>query len=259
MQYKAIFFDMDGTLTSLKTHKVPESAVEAMRLLKKRGVKIFLATGRHHLLLLNPVVNAIPFDAHLTANGQYCYNDREVIRCRPFPRSDKEALVKLLETRPHAIMFQTRTEIFQNLTNAQIQAGTEFLGIPQFPVKDAAHCLDQDVFEMLLFADEEAEREILQVMPGSCSVRWTPTFADLFEASGGKHNGIDALLDYYNIPLEETMAFGDSTNDLGMLQHVKLGIAMGNAMEEVKKAADYVTDTPEKDGIYNALKKFGVI
>ena len=55
------------------------------------------------------------------------------------------------------------------------------------------------------------------------------------------------------------MAFGDGGNDSGMLRHAGIGVAMGNANEEVKAAADYVTTSVDEDGIYKALKHFGVI
>ena len=55
------------------------------------------------------------------------------------------------------------------------------------------------------------------------------------------------------------MAFGDGGNDITMLQHVAVGVAMGNANPEVKEIADYITDDVDSDGIWNALKHFGVI
>ena len=57
----------------------------------------------------------------------------------------------------------------------------------------------------------------------------------------------------------DTFAFGDSDNDLRMLQSAGTGVAMGNAKEEIKKAADFITDSADDDGIYNAFKKFGLI
>ena len=63
----------------------------------------------------------------------------------------------------------------------------------------------------------------------------------------------------FGFKLEETMAFGDGGNDIGMLRHAGIGVAMGNANDEVKAAADYITASVDEDGIYKALKHFGVI
>jgi len=258
MKYKAIFFDLDGTLTSLATHQIPESAREALRLAKERGVKVFLATGRHPLLL-NEAAKALPFDAYLTTNGQYCYNDQGVIHRKYIPARDKTALVECLKQNPCSLMFLTEHELYLNTEDERVQSGLELLDLPRLPVKDPTSCLTQDLFALLLFGNEQIERPILEAMPGCQTVRWTPVFTDLIPKGGGKAVGVDALLRYYGISPGESIAFGDAHNDIAMLAHVGLGIAMAGAAPEVKAAASHVTDAPESDGIYNALKKFGVI
>jgi len=259
MNYKAIFFDMDGTLTSLATHQVPESALLALRLAQQNGVKIFLATGRHPLLF-NPIINTIPFDGYLTSNGQLCYtNTREVIHRNGISQADKEALVKLLETEHIPILFLSEQEVYLNMTNQQVQDVLDLLAMPPIAIKDPKTCLTEDIFALFLSGGEALEQAIMEVMPGSKTVRWSPLFTDIIPKTGGKDTGIDAMLTYYGIPLSETMAFGDAHNDIAMLSHVGLGIAMGNAAEEVKSAAKYVTDSAEEDGIYHALKHFGII
>ena len=74
---KAVFFDIDGTLVSFKTHRVPPSTVQALERLRARGIKLFIATGRHHADLNN--LGGLAFDGYITLNGQYCYDDRGVI------------------------------------------------------------------------------------------------------------------------------------------------------------------------------------
>jgi hypothetical protein len=91
------------------------------------------------------------------------------------------------------------------------------------------------------------------------SVRWNPDFTDLIPADGGKSVGIQQLLEHFGLSQEETMAFGDGGNDIEMLQYVHLGVAMGNGTQNVKAAADYVTDSVDEDGIWNALVHFGLI
>ena len=67
---KAVFFDIDGTLVSFRTHDVPASAREAIARLRSRGIKVFIATGR--LLRHTNVVRDIEFDGYITVNGSYC-------------------------------------------------------------------------------------------------------------------------------------------------------------------------------------------
>ena len=96
-------------------------------------------------------------------------------------------------------------------------------------------------------------------MPHCTSARWHPLFTDISPLGGTKQNGIDQFLQHYNIDLSETMAFGDGGNDIQMLEHVAIAIAMGNANDEVKNIADYVTDDVEHDGIMKALQHFQLI
>lgn len=84
-------------------------------------------------------------------------------------------------------------------------------------------------------------------------------FADIIARGNSKSKGIDHVLEYYGIALKDTMAFGDGGNDIPMLGHAGIGVAMGNASDEVKAAADYVTTSVDEDGIMNALKHFGVL
>ncbi|MCL2842020.1 MAG: Cof-type HAD-IIB family hydrolase [Oscillospiraceae bacterium] len=255
---KAIFFDMDGTLSTHGTHRVPESALAALQAVQAQGIKIFLATGRHPQLF-NPTVKTIPFDGHLALNGQFGYNDNEVIYRKTIPQADKQALVAHLRQHPSSIVFFTEDEMYFNLVDEYAERGMAYLGDPMLPVRDPAICLEQNIFALLAYCDERTEAEFMQHMPGSLSVRWSPMFTDVIPFGGGKDKGIDAMLAYYDISLAETMAFGDARNDIGMLSHVGLGVAMGDATEEVKAAADYVTDRLEEDGIATALQHFGVI
>jgi Cof subfamily protein (haloacid dehalogenase superfamily) len=89
--------------------------------------------------------------------------------------------------------------------------------------------------------------------------RWHPAFVDITAKGNTKQNGIDQFIKHFGFKLEETMAFGDGGNDIGMLRHAGIGIAMGNAKDDVKAVADYVTDTVDEDGIYKAMKHFGII
>ena len=68
---KAIFFDIDGTLVSFETHKIPASTHEALKALRDKGIKIFIATGRPQCLINN--LGDLEFDGYITVNGSYCF------------------------------------------------------------------------------------------------------------------------------------------------------------------------------------------
>ncbi|MGN0983364.1 MAG: HAD hydrolase family protein, partial [Gemmiger sp.] len=105
----------------------------------------------------------------------------------------------------------------------------------------------------------EEEAEFLRHLPGAKAVRWCPYFADIVPADGGKPVGVRAVCEHYGIALADTMAFGDGGNDADMLRCAGVGVALGNGDEAAKRAADYITDDVDADGVYNALRHFGVL
>ena len=97
--------------------------------------------------------------------------------------------------------------------------------------------------------------------PGRCKydMLLLGMLADITAKGDTKQKGIDEIIRYFGIKLEETMAFGDGGNDITMLRHAAIGVAMGQAKEDVKAAADYVTAPIDEDGISKAMKHFGII
>ena len=84
-------------------------------------------------------------------------------------------------------------------------------------------------------------------------------FYEIVPKGYSKATAIRYITEYLNIPMEDTVAIGDSNNDLDMLRYVQNSIAMGVCTEEVAEAASYRTDTVEQDGIEKAMRHFGMI
>ena len=94
---KAIFFDIDGTLVSLSTHRIPQSAVDAITQAKRRGVKIFISTGRPFPLIDNIGEIRHLVDGYITTNGAWCFMGDRVIACSPISQNDAAAMVRLAD------------------------------------------------------------------------------------------------------------------------------------------------------------------
>ena len=132
--------------------------------------------------------------------------------------------------------------------------------LDQMPrVEDPVRSLTHDTYQICPYIGEERDAEFLAHAPGMESARWTPQFADMIPLGGGKAQGIRRMLERWNISIDETMAFGDGGNDISMIQAAGIGVAMGNASENVKAAADYVTRDCEDDGIFAACEHFALI
>ena len=125
--------------------------------------------------------------------------------------------------------------------------------------KDCSEVVHKKIYQCMCFVDEKEEKELLKVMPHCHASRWYPTFCDISPMGGSKQHGIDKFLKYYDIDLSSTMAFGDGGNDIPMLQHVAISVAMNNASDEVKSVVDYVTDDVDHDGIYKACLHYHLL
>ena len=84
-------------------------------------------------------------------------------------------------------------------------------------------------------------------------------FTDMTAKGADKGEGIKAMAEHLGMDLRYTMAFGDGGNDTAMIRRAGIGVAMGNALDSLKREADYVTSSVDNDGILNALRHFNLI
>lgn len=258
---KAVFFDIDGTLVSFKTHKIPASTREALKELHRQGIKIFIATGRPWCLINN--LDGLEFDGFITVNGSFCFTaDRKPIYKGCIPQEDIERLIAYHQTNSTPFVFVYDNEMFVTSVNDRVQAVSDLIEIPVPRIAPIEETKGKEILQIMGYftAEEEKKTDIFDKVLTHCEpMRWYPLFADIIARGNSKSTGIDKVLEYYGIDLKDTMAFGDGGNDIPMLKHVATGIAMGNAGEQVKTVADYVTTSVDEDGIANALRHFGLI
>ena len=255
---KAVFFDIDGTLVSFKTHRVPDSAKRAIAALRAKGVRVFIASGRQLLAINN--LEDLQFDGYVTLNGGYCIVGEQVIYKHSMPSEDMVSLVQYMEEREDfPCIFVHENAFCINYTDERTDEVFRLLNFPQPPTLPLREAATGDIFQLVAFFTKEQEKAIMAVMPHCEATRWNPLFSDVIPKGSSKQVGVDKMFDYFGISLDESMAFGDGGNDVLMLKHVGIGVAMGNAEDEVKRAADYVTDSVDEDGVEKALRHFGVI
>lgn len=259
---KALFFDIDGTLVSFQTHVIPASTIEALTLAHKKGIQIFIATGRPTLIInnLGELQSRGLIDGYITMNGGYCYVGDEIVYKSHIPAEDVKTIAKLCQANNYTCIFIGEHDASVCQPNDLLRhIFYEHLGVKEFPEDSFEKAIQRDVYQITPFFNPEEEKEFLPLVHHCEFGRWHPAFVDITALGNTKQNGIDEFIKRFGFTLEETMAFGDGGNDIGMLRHAGIGIAMGNANDEVKAAADYVTASVDEDGIYKALKHFGVI
>ena len=231
---KALFFDIDGTLVSFHTHRIPRSTVESLEKAKKKGLKIFISTGRPLTYINNLDDIKSLIDGYITTNGAYILVGDKVIACHTIPKEDVCAMMKFSDERKFpcilvgesaVLVYNTTREIeefFHRLLDLNDISGNISLST----------LLQQRIIQMTPIITAEEEAEIMPCLSSCESSRWYPAFTDV-TAKGG--------------------------NDTNMLKVAGIGVAMGNAGDSLKKVADYVTTTVDDDGIKRALEYFHVI
>jgi Cof subfamily protein (haloacid dehalogenase superfamily) len=259
---KALFFDIDGTLVSFQTHVIPASTIEALTLAHEKGIQIFIATGRPTLIInnLGELQSRGLIDGYITMNGGYCYVGDQIIYKSSISDKDVKTIADFCQENDYPCIFIGEHDASVCQPNDLLRyIFYEHLGVKEFPEESFEKATQREVYQMTPFFNPEQEKEILPHVKECEFGRWHPAFVDITALGNTKQNGIDEFIKHFGFTLEETMAFGDGGNDIGMLRHAGIGIAMGNANDEVKAAADYVTDSVDEDGIFKALKHFGII
>lgn len=255
---KAIFFDVDGTLLSIGSGKIPQSTLESLKKLKEKGIKIVLATGRHTNEIKQLPLDGLTFDCYLSLNGQLGVDaSLDTIFGTPIGEKAKEELLEIYRRREISLILTMEKEQCINFISDLAADVMKDIGI-DVPVRP--DMVPGDIYQATTFYKAENAGWFHSNCPTSCKItRWGEGAVDILAEDGGKVSGIRKYIDSLGIDREEIMAFGDAENDIEMLKFAGVGVAMGNASEEAKAAADYVTAAVEEDGIEKALRHFNLI
>ncbi|WP_066891116.1 Cof-type HAD-IIB family hydrolase [Clostridium nigeriense] len=274
MGYKMICIDMDGTLLG-KGKRISKESKDVIEKVHKKGVEIVVTTGRiynnaayysHLLGVESPVIAAngaivrekhtnkiiyenpirteqciklvemlykMKFYFHFyTVDGIYCGNPLTKVLTKVY--MTKQVGYDNLKINYHVIKNIEEWKKFFEKTNGQITKCIAFSSNP-----DKIKVLKKELNKL---------EDVVYFGSGARSV-------EINNKGVSKGNAVKALADYYGFKREEIVCIGDNENDISMIEYAGFGVAMGNAIEEVKALADYITDTNKEDGVAKAIKK----
>lgn len=249
-------FDIDGTLRDNKYHEVSDSTLKALHLLKEKGYKLVVSSGRgYDSLKRTNIMGLIPWDGFVLNNGQLILDgDYHVLSeahlsdkaIRETLRIAKELnMCVSVKSQPRFISKEPDDYVRTSIAyfNSVIPEVGEYTG----QVADAMVTYGPIGYDYAPFFEIEG----IEVLPGES------TYADLTIGGISKATGINVLLKHYG--LDEYVAFGDSLNDVEMFKHASISIAMGQGNEKLKEMATYVTASIYDDGIYKACLHYKFI
>ena len=187
-------------------------------------------------------------------------HDGTVIRRSPIPDKDFKKAMEIAREFDFAVALELDEGIFVNRLTPIVEKIARIVEHPVPPVVDIEEMFGKkECCQLCFYFDDETERKVMPLLPTLSSSRWHPLFADINVAGTSKAAGLSLFADYYKIEPLEIMACGDVGNDIPMLKAAGIGVAMGNASEQVKSVADFVTDTVDDNGLCKVLKRFGLI
>lgn len=256
-EIKIVFFDIDGTLIDMGRKEVSPKTLEALRRLKGRDVILCLATGRGPLTL--PHFEGVEFDVFLTFNGSYCFNRERTIFSNPLAGEDVKTILQNAASIHRPVSIATKDRLVANGRDEDL---VEYFSFAKrgVEVSDEFEDAAKGAVYQIMLGCRKADRPLL--LRGTANAKiaaWWDRAVDVIPADGGKGEGIRQILSYYHLDRPAALAFGDGDNDIEMLQAVGHGVAMGNASEQLKAAADDICGSVAEDGVYHYCLAHGLL
>ena len=274
MDKKLIFLDIDGTLTPAGSNYPPESALNAIRAAQKNGHKVFLCTGRNRGMLA-PVL-AYGFEGAVASAGGYVFmGDRVLFDC-PMTKEQFDTGMKLLG----------QTGVFRTIEGVDATWGDEELGdflaqagegnselvrwrkalAEQLNIRPMREYDGSAIYKIVFMC-----REAAQLAPARAALEADFNFVvqdvaahnclngELINRRFDKGRGVRAVADALGMDIADTIGFGDSMNDLEMIETVGVSVCMDNGSPKLKEISSLVCPAVEADGLAWAFDRLGLV
>ncbi len=253
-----LFFDIDGTLLDTNTHEIPHSAILALNKLADQGYAICIASGRDQYMFSQlHLEHVVKWKFVILSNGHVILDENfKVIRqhfvnpetIHTLIKRAKEHHIPVFCGGPQGDMLSQEPNDYVKTSHAYYQEPIPKVKLYENEPIDKIALYEKVGFDWRIFDDID-DLDIKATMT---------TSADVMSAGVSKHSSILDVLSTYGYS-DYYIAFGDSFNDYEMLQHAPISVAMGNAVEPLKKIAHYVTEDVDHDGIAKILSRLGYL
>ena len=275
MKPKLIFLDIDGTLTSPGSNVPPDSALAAIREARANGHKVFLCTGRNHAML-SPLLDYGCFDGAVASGGGYVFCGENVLYDCPMSEQQKETALRLfkeqgvfrtIEARDAAYCDEGLADFLNEASGGNselvrwrkalekdlgIRPMREYDGRPLYKVIFMCSSVDQ-----LAPAIEALEKEFYFLVQDVAAANCIN--GELINRKFDKGLGIRRMAEALDFPIEDTVGFGDSMNDLEMIETVGTSVCMANGSPQLKRKSNLVCPAVEEDGLAWGFSKLGLV
>lgn len=264
--YKAAFIDMDGTLLR-KDHTVSEITRQTIQHLIEQGILIVPVSARplHGMqhIIGDFIASHIPV---VSLNGSYIFHNEEIIYEINISAAEAVQIHEVTNEYPVSAMYYSKMAWYATGDTAATKKEQKITDIPITiqPFEDTLAIWQQTAHgpnKVLIAGNEDVilkiEQSLLNKFHSQLNIfKSQPRYVEVMHKGASKVSAIQLLMDRYGLKQDEIIAIGDNYNDKGMIEFAGMGVAMGNAPDEIKSVADFVTDTNNNDGVAKALQRF---
>lgn len=266
MSYKLIALDIDGTLTNSQK-EISKPTLEALLNIQEQGCKVVLASGRPTPGMVD-FADELQLDKYgsyvLSFNGAKMTNwqTKETVYSKYLP---EEVLPELYEYAVSngvgIITYKNNTGIAGTKPDEYMMYELRLNGMDCKHVKDFSDYVDFPVNKCIMTGEHEALEVVAQKLKANYGTELSiyfsePFFLEIMPQNVDKAQALLTLLENIGVSQEEMICCGDGFNDISMIEAAGLGVAMENAQEAVKAAADYITASNDNDGIVEVVERF---
>ena len=268
MTTKALVLDIDGTLTNSKKEITPATKT-AIQNLMQQGHKVILASGRP-----TPGMRRYEEELELEKFGGYLlsFNGARIIDCKTgeiiyqkiLPQTLLPGLYHFADNNGCGLITYLGSEVISAFpADKYVELEARINGLPIKEVSNFLDFVDFDINKCLMTAEPEKaelfEKQLVEKYGSYASIyRSEPFFIEIMPQNVDKAASLDKILPVIGVKREDTICCGDGFNDISMIRYAGVGVAMGNAQQPVKDAADYITATNDEDGLIQVIEKFFV-
>lgn len=257
---KLVFIDIDGTLFDNERGIIHDSTVDAIKKCRENNVYVCIASGRSSEMATEVIDKyGLTFDGFVVINGQLVILEDEVIYKKIFEKQFIKDFIE--ECEKYKVPFgliSNKGSLVSSHDPMVVKAFHDFkIELPRISISSD---YEDDIYQGLFFDMRYFKHFGERFKDQARFISWMGNDgADIVPKGSSKAVGMEIIREKLGVKKENVIAIGDSTNDIEMIQYANIGIAMGNAKQELKEISDYVTDHIANDGLYKAFKKYNLI
>ncbi len=264
--YKAVFTDMDGTLLT-PDHRISARTREVIQLLFEEGVQIIPISARPLHGMLHLIEDIFPDEVPVVSlNGSYIWHQGKIVHQLDIPLDDLQTLHAIASRYPVSAMHYSQMDWYAAAETPAIRKEQKITPVPvqlqPFETTFSHWQQTQTSANKVLMAGDEQvilqlEQELLRELGSRLNIfKSQPRYVEAMHPAASKTNAMQLVMDQYGWQTHEVIAIGDNYNDAGMIAFAGTGVVMGNAPDEIKALADFITAGNHQDGVALALEHF---